>query len=412
MKSLFGRKNTEEGGFNPNSPQVSQKKAGGGLTVRRIIMPAMFVSVLVVLFAAAAVYLQFTLLGQQHHATVSAGHSERMAAMLAGRLESYADVISSAANQPVVQQALGMGDRAALEQQASLLRRALPDVLRVKFLRVGEDQIDESTTPNLGYACLDLVHIAEAGKAAPMETHMFGSKDQHIELVQAAINEKNVVLGTLLVSMDVDVLKSWVREAMPSAGGYAELRQVGSGNYLMLAAAGDAGLQTTPGAQTARVAGSSWELVYWTPSTNASLGIAQQGIYFAIFGAAVVVIIITFASLMTLASRIVKNDLVATVKQGIDMWGGQRVHTFEVKLAESVEVLSALAQRYAEVQPKPVIKPDPKKAAEMQKEPEQGFKVEELPLADEDLPSSLMFMDKDSVQVEELGSTGNDNKDK
>jgi len=423
VKSLLSRKKSEEqAGFNPNQAAGAEKKAGPGLTVRRIIMPAMIVSVLVVLFAAGATYLQFTMLGQQRHDALSKGQSERMAAMLAGRLEGYADVMFATASQPAVQQALGMGDRATLEQHAGQLRRVLPDVLRVKFLRVGEDQIDESTTPSLGYACLDLARVAEGGQVPPIETHLFGSKDQHIDLLQASINERNVVLGSLLVSLDVAVLKAWVQGAMPADGGYAELRQGGGGKYLMLAAAGDAGLQNAPGAQVARVAGSSWELAYWAPATMSSLSAAQQGMFFAIFGAAIVVIFITFASLMALTSRIVKNDLVNAVKQALDMWGGQRAHTFEVKLAESLEVLSALEQRIHELQPKPTVKPDAAKAAAMQKAHESGIdvveeamQVEAPPMSDAELPSSLMFMDKDAVQVEEIDSAdnnGDENKDK
>ncbi|WP_127474560.1 hypothetical protein [Sulfurivermis fontis] len=402
MKSLFSkfRKNSDEEPAPAAAAAPEQKKPSRGLTIRVLVMPLLLTSLITLVVVAALVYLQFSLVGLERRDAITHAETDRLAAVLAGRLRGYTDVIAAAGRAPAVVAALKAGDQTALDEHVARLRVLFPSVLRIRFIARGDDRLDENAVPPLSYACLELARTAEAGQEPPVEAHLYGTKVQHVDLLRPVVGDKEIV-GSLLVTLDVAVLREWLRPLLNGGGGYVELRQGTGDKHLMLAALGDAGLQATPATYAAPVAGTAWSLVYWAPGSVATVSTAEQVGLLTVFGVALVVLIVAFVLFTTLAGRIVRGDLVAVVKQAVEMWSGRRQHNFDVKLAESLEVLNALEQHLATQQPR-AVHPDAARAAAMQQQ-EQGIIVDEPPEGD-DMPSSLMFMAQDAVQVEELGA--------
>ncbi|GEM_PF-1357518 len=384
--------------------EPEQKKPTRGLNVRVMVMPLLVVALVVLIVVAALTYLQFALLGQERRDALTHGQADRMADHLAGRLQGYTDVIAATGRAPAVVAAMAAGDQATLDEHVSRLRELFPSVLRIRFIALGDERVDETSVPPLSYACLELARIAESGQVPLVEAHLYGTQVQHIDMLRPVAGPEGMV-GSLLVTLDVAVLRDWLRPLLPADGGYVELRQGGAnGKHLMLGAAGDAGLQGMPATYSVAITGTAWSLIYWAPARLAALSTVQQTAFLTVFGVGLVTLVVAFVLFTTVAGRIVRGDLVAVVKQAVEMWSGRRQHNFEVRLAESLDVLTALAEHLQQVQPKQV-RPDAAKAAAMQQD--SGIIVDEPPEG-EDMPSSLLFMSQESMRVEELGPPGTD----
>lgn len=410
MKSLFDkfRKNTDEEVAPVLGAAQEHKKPTRGLNVRVLVMPLLVTGMAVMIVVAALTYFQFALVGQERRDALTQGRADRIADHLAGRLQGYTDVIAATGRAPVVVAAMAAGDQAALDEQVHRLRELFPSVLRIRFIAVGDERLDETAVPPLSYACLELARMAEAGQLPPVEAHLYGTKVQHIDMLRPVVGPQGVV-GSLMVTLDVAVLREWLRPLVPTDGGYVELRQSVDGKHLLLGAAGDANLQGAPATYSVRVAGSAWNLIYWAPESMPAVSAVQQTAFLSVFGIGLAVLLVAFILFTAVAGRIVRGDLVAVVKQAVEMWSGRRQHNFDVRLAESLDVLTALEQHLGTLQPKQV-QPDAAKAAAMQQK-DNGIIVDEPPEG-EDMPSSLLFMSQDSVQVEELGPAGSNSGDK
>lgn len=377
MKALFDkfRRRDDDDVSPPFGEPQARKKPARGLDIRALVMPLLVTSLATLLVVAALIYVQFTHVVQVQSEAVGQAEADRMAGRLAGRLQGYTDVIAAAGRAPAVVAAMAAGDQAVLEQQAARLHELFPAVLRIRFLALGDDRLDETATPPLSYACLELARLAEAGQVPPVEAHLHGTAGQHMDLLHAVVGPQGVV-GSLMVSLDMAGLQEWLRPLLPAAGGYVELRQGGEGKSLLLAAVGDANRRQAAAGYAAAVAGSGWSLQYWSPAPAATLDAAQQSVFLTIFGVALLVLLVAFALYSAAIKRIVHADLVAVAKQAVEMWSGHHQHNFEARLAESLEVLAALEQRLQMMQPK-AIQPDAAKAEAMRRS--AGLVVDELP---------------------------------
>lgn len=380
MKALFDkfrRKDAEDAGpvFHPGFGEAPpEKKPARGLDIRALVMPLLVTSLATLLIAAALIYVQFARVAEGQAEAVGQAEADRMADRLAGRLQGYTDVIAAAGTAPAVVAAMAAGDQAALDERAARLHELFPEVLRIRFLTLGDDRLDETSTPPLSYACLELARLAEAGEVPPVEAHLHGTAGQHVDMLRPVIGPQGAV-GSLLVSLGMAGLQDWLRPLRPAAGGYVELHQGDEGKSLLLAAAGEANRQQAV-AYAAPVAGSAWSLRYWPPAPAVPLDATQQTVFLTIFGVALLVLLVAFALYSAAIKRIVHADLVAVAKQAVEMWSGQHQHNFQARLAESLEVLAALEERLQMMQPR-AVQPDAAKAEAMRRS--AGLVVDELP---------------------------------
>ncbi len=403
MKSLLNKLHKKPAD-NPVGGVAAVSKESRGLSIRRMVLMAFLLAAVVLVITAGFTYLQFVLLGNGRAEALRKAQTATLAARLGSRIEGVADSVAAAGRSAALASALGDNDSTVVSQHAAALGRLIPAVLDVRILPAGYHRIDATGQPPLSYACLDLIHRAETERLPPpVEVHLFGTKGQHMVVVRPVIGAHGIA-GTVVVTMDVDLLKKWVQPLSGETNGYVELRQ-GAAETLVLAAVGNKALQGGGAPYTAAVPGTAWQLAQWLPAP-AALTAAQRLAFFSVFGFAAAALIAGFMALGLMCGRIVRGDLIAVVKQAVEMVSGGRQHNFEVRLAESREVLRALEQR---VQPKQV-HPDFAKAAAMREDP--GIIVDEGPSGDDDLAPSVLFMDKDAVEVEEVAGTSADNDKK
>jgi len=316
-------------------PEGETKPAG--LSLVRLNFIPLLVSVLVVLASGYVAYLQFAALlskqQQETHATVA----RELAAMLAGRLQAMSDELErlAKADAPLLTAIAGGGD-VLLRQRESELAVYYPGALRIRYILPSEREPDNSLAPRLGYACLDLARKAEEGKLPPCEVHLFGGEQQHLDLVRTVFDGKTPV-ASLMVTLDVAVIKHWLDVVKPKRG-YVEVLQGTGDDVLALFAAGDSPSKERLSSYTAPVALSGW-LVRYYPDQGFGLAEARQLSFVAIFGVAAVVLLLFFIMFNVFMSRLLQSDIKRLVGYIVDSSLGKRFHSYPVKLAEAKKAL-------------------------------------------------------------------------
>ncbi len=191
------------------------------------------------------------------------------------------------------------GDAQAREQKASSLAHLFPTSIRVRLLPPGIDEVDLETSPPISYAALDMLRHAETQDTPPpVEVHMSGTPQQHINLVRRILDPAGRrIVGDLMVSYPVQQLQDLLKH--DHVDGYAELQQVAGATPLVLASQGDARFKRASADSLMPVGGSRWRVAYW-----ASDGVrAGSGMLFTSAAIAVGVAALLLAALIWLVFR-------------------------------------------------------------------------------------------------------------
>jgi len=379
VKKLFSRKEKNTG------VQGKAKPAGrGGLSLARLNLVPMLVSVVVVLATGYLAYMQFAEQFTEQQKERKAAVARELAAELAGRLQAMGDELSRMAQaDPSLLAAIAKNDVAILRQREVALASAYPGLLRARYVLPSEQDPNDSLAPRLGYACLDLARQAEAGKVPPFEVHQFGGVQQHLDMVRPVLDGKASV-ASLMLTLDVSVLKHWL-EAIKPQQGYVELLQGRGDKPLPLFGVGDTSLKGMGEAYLADVAQSSWQLGYRQSGALALTNAKSVG-FLATFAVAGVILLGFFLFFNLFISRLLKNDLKHLVGFIIDSSLGKRFHSYPVRLAESKSVLQEKEMELSVLSSHASVKSPSSRTA--------------TPIEDDSIPD-LTFVSGDGISVSE-----------
>jgi hypothetical protein len=332
VKKLFSRKPKGSGG-------EKQKKveSAGGLSLARLNLIPLVAAVLLLLASGYAAYLQFASQVAMRHQETEAAVARELAARLSGRLQALDDeLLRLAQADATLLAAIAAGEQTVLRQRERALAATFPEAMRIRYILPSEQDPDNTVTPSLSYACLDLARRAEAGQTPPFEVHLFGDEQQHLDLVRP-VSDGGKPVASLMVTLDVEVLRHWLAALRP-AQGYTELQQgIGSG-ALVLFGLGERALKGQVEAQRVPVAMSGWQLSYYPPDTIGMAEAHQFG-FLATFAVAAVLLVLFFLFYNLFLSRLLRSDLKRLVGFIVDSSLGKRFHSYPVKLAESKRVL-------------------------------------------------------------------------
>lgn len=332
MKKLFSRDKA------PEAPTADSTKSDvSGISLARINLLAMAVTVAVVLISGYAAYLQYASLISSRQEDNRTAQAAQMAALLSGRLEALGDEIDrlALADEPLTK-AIENDDVQYLRQREAQMQNRFPSAKRIRYILPTDVNPDESLDPPLSYACLDLARHAERDKTnPPFEVHLFGGKVEHLDLVRP-VRDGDKVIASLMITLDVETLKHWVDELNPDDG-YVELQQGVDGDLMKLFGRGNASLKRGEGFR-AKVGGSIWQMVYW-PSGKLGVAEARTAGFFITFAIAAGILIAFFISYGLFISSFVRADMKRIVNFIVDSSLGKRFHSYPVRLAEAKKVL-------------------------------------------------------------------------
>jgi phosphomannomutase/phosphoglucomutase len=371
---VFGKKKkTNSDGANMGSER--------GLTLLKLSLPPIILVVLIVLVCGYVAYVQYAGLVKQAQQVQHVADAENMAARLGGRLVALGDQVAMQAKaDAVLAVAIDENDSEALRHFEQGLSAYFPDAVRIRVVRPAETNPDNSVSPPIGYACLDLARQAEAGsERPPLEIHLHGSEHAHLDLVRP-IMRNGKTIASLMVSFSADKIKVWLKE-MSLEAGYVELQQGWEGP--VLGRIGDAGAKHETPTHRAMISGSSWQLSYWT-SDGIGMAEAQKLGFLATFGVAAAVIAAVMFLYALFLSATIKRELQSMVEFMLESGRGKRFHSYPVKLVEMEKALEMM---------EPVIS---------WAKTDDGIK-EKAEGGDEGI-SDMMFMDFGEITVEENGS--------
>lgn len=327
------------------------KPAGGAsaatpssMSLRSQMVLLILVGVLLIIVPPAIVYLQTVL----ELKAAEQKQSELSASMYAGSYRQWLDRQAATAElvtkDPQLARLLTNGTDEALTAKAESLAYLFPSSVRVRLLPPGVDEVDLEASPPISYAALDMLkHSETQDTPPPVEVHMSGTPQQHINLVRRILDPSGRrIVGHLMVSFSVQQLQNlWGHGVVD---GYVELQQVAGGTPLVIGSYGSAdSKQEAPDSQ-ASIAGSRWRVAYWT-SDRVQQG---SGLLMTTAGLASAVAAILMAGLiwyvfrkMALALRRDQATLLTIVK---DMNEGRVKSDYSNTLTEMHDTIELMAR--------------------------------------------------------------------
>ena len=164
-------------------------------------------------------------------------------------------------------------DVAALELR---LAQILPKATGVKLIKLGTNDIDETSNPPISNVTLELLRNSSRGKKLPPEVVKVGTPAQYIAMVENVLNAKGEIVGYVLAGIDVSIINDGLRD-IRSIPGYIEFRQEFSGTVHILGSVGDVALKQGAALNVSNLENSLWEMAYWpTPDEDFSAGDEQM----------------------------------------------------------------------------------------------------------------------------------------
>jgi type II secretory pathway predicted ATPase ExeA len=196
--------------------------------------------------------------------------TEEVAARVTSVGKHYIESVAKLAKDPGIAAVLMGKDSAALQAKQESLRYIFPKAINMQLLPYGIEQVDEESSPPLGYAALAQMRAAESSaESLPMEVHLYNTPQQHINIVHRIMDPAgSSVIGYIRLSLSNDVLQDLVKD-LPRLNGYVEIQQVSTkGSPVTIAMHGGRGTHDD-GTELVvlPINGSSWQAVYW-PAAN------------------------------------------------------------------------------------------------------------------------------------------------
>jgi phosphomannomutase/phosphoglucomutase len=191
--------------------------------------------------------------------------AEVYAQRLGDKVQRYTHALWGISMSPRLHNMLEEGNTLALQDYAKQYQAAFDGALNLRVFKQNTARLDQSSTPHIGYACLDLLHRAgQTQQATPAETHVFGTPQQHIGIVQPVLDNGGQVLGYLQLTLNVAELKSWISTVAGDA--YIEVSQKVSNKPAIQLASGGTGKQHSE-AETIAIPGTAWQAKIWLPAS-------------------------------------------------------------------------------------------------------------------------------------------------
>jgi phosphomannomutase/phosphoglucomutase len=353
MKLPFRSGNNKQGAAT-SVPQSSAARPGQ-LSLRSQGIVLLVAAIMLIAAPAAVVYLQTALqLRDMQHK-----HAELVADLFANAvgqwLENQVAAAELVAKDPQLGRLMVDGSEAERSAKAEELAYLFPASIRVRLLPPGTEEVDLEASPPIGYAALDMLRHSETKDAPPpVEVHMSGTPQQHVNLVRRILDPAGRrIVGHLMVSYSVQELEGALSGR--EVDGYLELQQV-SAAPLVLASQGSPESKTAQVDGQLPVPGSSWRVAYWAPVSDRA-GDATLIMAGLAAGVAALVFALLIWLLFRRAGSALRQDQAVLLTIVKDMRDGRVRTEYPNRLAElhdTIELMARAAAVGAAPRPEPV----------------------------------------------------------
>ena len=244
------------------------------------------------------------------------------------------------ARDPVIIELAEVGSPKDRQVKEAELGYLFPEAVRVRILEPGLDEIDMQASPPISYAALDMLRQAETSdRPPPAEVHLFGTPQQHINMVRRILDASGRrIVGHLMVSFPLPMLQS-AMESTRLPRGYGELRQVSSKGPLTLASRGDKSLRQGAPVVEVPIKGTRWQVAYWAEASGAATSLTGL---LSVGGGAVALFALVTLLLLRWLQSMLKQDQTSLLALVRDARAGRLQGAYELQLEDCKPALHGL----------------------------------------------------------------------
>ncbi len=231
-----------------------------------------------------------------------------------------------------------------ITEKAKSLAFLFPSSTHVRLLPTGIEEVDLQASPPISYAALDMLRHSETkGTPPPVEVHMSGTPQQHINLVRPIVDSAGRrIVGNLMVSFPVEPLQE--RLGQGEVAGYVELQQVAGDEPFVLGSHGATKYRIGPADAQATVAGSRWRVAYWAAEPSELSGQAVL-VSAGVATAATVLLLAGFVWFVyRKLNSALHNDQATLLEIVEDMRAGRVRQQYDTALAEMYATIQSIAR--------------------------------------------------------------------
>ncbi len=258
--------------------------------------------------------------------------AQGLAVATSARVNIIQKTVDNAAKLPDVVESLANRDPDLMHFNEEMLETLIPYSLKIRLLTPDVSDIDESTTPALGFA--DLVMV-QSTLSAPQKPIIQGKGEHRHLAITSLVSQNDQPVGIILASLRHDFLNDLIRQ-LPLDKGRIEIKQ----DRLTLASLGSETTGPEPDNSQA-IPGTAWTVVSWAPDNTAE-GFSLFT-WAAIFIAALLVCLAFFISYRKLVQYL-RQDQSTIIKAAKDMMSGKLSGNYPVILEEMNPIITTLAQ--------------------------------------------------------------------
>lgn len=251
---------------------------------------------------------------------------------IANRVEIAQQNIDRVAQMPEIISAFERGDRKKLKRLAMQMQSLIPGTLQIRLLPANVRDLDQSVTPHMGFADLEMVQATLTEKQKPV---IQGEGEHRHLAITSLIGSNEQALGVVLASMKYDFISTAMRQA-DNPNGLIEIRQ----QRTLLASAGDQNDKTEQ-PNRLPIPHSSWEILFW-PEQKIS-GSELTLIVASVVLCGLSACLAFFIGYRKLAEYM-HQDQATVIKATKDLVGGKITGNYPIQLQEMKTIISTLVQ--------------------------------------------------------------------
>lgn len=327
-----------------DAPAMAKPKGSKGIAGYFIAAALVAVVLLLTLLVITA------LLGQRARETrwqEAASHTaELISNNLAAQITTLDQALAEQADLAVLQKALQSRDRSALAELAPVLRSAFPLASRLMIVPKGSLSPDPNASPPIGYALLDMVRAAAAGRRPAPEIHLPGQPAANVNLVEP-IRDGDTILGTLILTFPA---KRFFQPLIPPPQAWVGVQQRSADGSVGLVERGNR--QAVGQRIGLPVPGTDWRLEYISGHSTDPLAGMDMRLAIAIIAAAILLILLAAVAASARLRQALAADSQTFVRIVQDSVTGQLHTHYAVRLRElQAAVTAALSAARAPAEP-------------------------------------------------------------
>ncbi|WJW75767.1 phosphomannomutase/phosphoglucomutase [Thiohalobacter sp. IOR34] len=266
--------------------------------------------------------------------------AENLADRIAAAIGEYGEKMDLLVRDPEIVRLASEGSEAGKRAKEAELGYLFPRAVRLRILPPGLKDVDLKASPPLSYAALDMLRQAETRETPPpAEVHMFGTPQQHINMVRRILDASGRrIVGDLMVSLVVPMLQEMM-DAPRMPRGYGEIWQVAQGKSVTLATRGDRALRQGPPVVEVPIAGTRWKIAYWAGPVGAS---ATFSGLLTVAGGAMLLFVLLVLLVAQRFRRLLQQDQTTLLGAVRDARNGRLQDSYAMQLKECAGSVVAL----------------------------------------------------------------------